>query len=92
MAQPNFKTLKGKLKWGHEVRSFKPCGSEKEFWVSDKTGKLENSYMELTKGEKSYTPIFAEIQFIDNGTANDGFPADYESVYEVVSIIKTRKI
>ena len=84
-------TLKGKLTLGHEERSFEPCGSDKEFLISDKTGELEKLYNELTKGKKPYTPIFAEIEIIDKGKATDGFPADYESVYEVISILKTRK-
>ena len=86
------KALSGKLTLGHEVRSFKPCGSEKSFWVSDKTGELKELYNELTAGKKPYTPIFAKIEFIDKGKAKEGFPADYESVYEVVDILKTRKI
>lgn len=86
------KTLSGKLTIGHEVRSFKPCGSDKEFWVSDNTGELKKLYDKLTTDKKPYTPIFAEIEFIDKGKANEGFPADYESVYEVVNILKTGKI
>lgn len=49
-------------------------------------------YNELTVGEKPYTPIYAEIEFIDKGRAKEGFPADYESVYEVVNILKTREV
>ena len=86
------KTLSGKLTFGHEVRSFKPCGSDKTFWVSDKTGELQNSYDELTVGEKPYSPIYAEIEFIDKGKANEGFPAAYESVYEAVKIFRTTKL
>ena len=86
------KTLSGKLTIGHEVSSFKPCGSDKTFWVSDKTGKLKKSYEELTVGEKPYTPIYAEIEFIDKGKASEGFPAEYESVYEAVKIIRTTKV
>ena len=86
------KTLSGKLTFGHEVRSFKPCGSDKTFWVSDKTGKLKKTYEELTVGEKPYTPIYAEIEFIDKGKASDGFPAEYESVYEAVKIFRTTKV
>lgn len=92
LTEQKSKTLKGKLTLGHEGRSFEPCGSDKVFWVSDKTGELEKLYIELTEGKKPYTPIFAEIEFIDKGKAKDGFPADYDSVYEVVSVLKTRKI
>ena len=86
------KTLRGKLTLGHEVSSFKPCGSDKTFWVSDKTGKLKKSYDKLTVGEKPYTPIYVEIEFIDKGKASEGFPAEYESVYEAVKIFRTTKL
>lgn len=86
------KTLKGQLTLGHEVRTFKPCGSDKTFWVSDKTGKLKELYAKLTVGKKPYTPIFTEIEVKDKGKAKEGFPAEYESVYEVVNVLKARNI
>lgn len=86
------KIVSGKLILGHEVRSFRPCGSDKAFWISDKTGELKELYYGLTAGKEPYTPIFAKIEFIDKGKAKEGFPADYESVYEVVNVLKTRKI
>lgn len=86
------KTLEGQLTLGHEVRTFKPCGSDKTFWVSDKTGKLKEFYSKLTVGKKPYTPIFTEIEVKDIGKAKEGFPAEYESVYEVVNVLKARNI
>lgn len=86
------KTDKGKLVLGHEARSFQPCGSEKVFWISDKTANLKQLYDELTLGEKPYTPIYAEIEYMDKGNASEGFPAEYESVYEVIKILKTEKV
>ena len=86
------KTLEGQLTLGHEVRTFKPCGSDKTFWVSDTTGKLKEFYSKLTVGKKPYTPIFIEIEVKDKGKAKEGFPAEYESVYEVVNVLKARNI
>jgi len=86
------KTLKGRLTLGHEANSFQPCESDQVFWVYDKTGKLKELYNELTADEKPYTPIYAEIEFIDKGKASEGFPAEYESVYEAVKIIRLTKI
>lgn len=86
------RTLKGQLTLGHEANVFKPCGSDKTFWVVDKTGKLKEMYTHLTTGKKPYTPIFAAIEVIDNGKAKEGFPADYESTYEVVNVLETRNI
>lgn len=92
ISEEKVKTLKGKLTFGHEVSSFQPCGSDKMFWISGETTDLKLLYDELTVGEKPYTPIYAEIKFIDKGKLNEGFPADYESVYEVVAILKTEKV
>lgn len=86
------KILKGQLILGHEARTFKPCGSDKTFWVLDKTGKLKELYTELTKHKKPYTPIFAEIEVIEKGRVKEGFPADYESMYEIIKVLKTRNI
>lgn len=82
-------TLKGHFIYGHEVRSFSPCGSDKKFWVLDKMDELKNHYEELTKDQKPYTPIFAEIEFIDKGKSDEGFAADYDGVYEVLKVVKT---
>jgi len=90
--EANQKSLQGQLTLGHEVRSFKPCGSDKTFWISDQTGKLKELYANLTAGKKPYTPIFVEIEVRDKGKAKEGFPAEYESVYEVVNVLKTRNI
>jgi len=92
LEQQKSKTLEGQLTLGHEVRTFKPCGSDKTFWVSDKTGKLKEFYSKLTVGKKPYTPIFIEIEVKDKGKAKEGFPDEYESVYEVVNVLKARNI
>lgn len=85
-------TLKGQLIWGHEARTFKPCGSDKTFWVSDETGKLKEVYSELTNGKEPYSSIFVEIEVTDKGKAKEGFPANYDGVYDVVSVIQAREM
>jgi len=86
------KILKGKLIIGHEAQSFEPFTGDKEFWLTDRTGILTNKYKELTKHDKAYTAIFAEIKFINKGKAKDGFAADYDGVVEVISVLQTRKL
>lgn len=41
-------TLSGMVRLGHEVRSFQPENSDKEFWIVDKSGQLEEKYNKLT--------------------------------------------
>ena len=47
-------SLKGTLVIGHEVRSFTAEGDSIEYWIVDKSGKLEKQYDELTKGGVSH--------------------------------------
>ena len=84
--------VKGEIVIGHEANVFKPCGSDKEYWVTDKTGKLGTLYNELTEGKKPYNPIFAEIKIIDKGKSTEGFPARYEAVYDIVDVLETKVI
>ena len=88
----NIKHLKGQLVWGHETRTFKPCGSDKTFWISDETGKIKELYGELTNNIKPYSSIFVEIEIKDMGKAKEGFPANYEGVYNVVNVKQARKM
>ena len=81
--------LKGKLSLGHESHCFSPDGSNKVFWIYKRGEDLEKRYYELTKGEKPYTSIYAVLKVIDKGKAEDGFAADYDGVYEVVSVLET---
>lgn len=84
---PSSSILKGHYIYGHEVRSFSPCGSAKKFWIIDKTEELKNRYERAIEQQGQDTAIFVEIEIIDKGKANDGFARNYESVYEVVKIL-----
>lgn len=79
-------SLKGTLVIGHEVRSFTAEGDSIEYWIVDKSGKLEKQYDELTKGVKNGTPVYAELEVTDMGKSDEGFAAEYAGVYHVVKI------
>lgn len=80
--------VKGTLIIGHEVRSFMPEGDSADYWVADETGTLAEKYDEVTRGTKNGTPVYAELEVVDMGKADDGFAADYTGVYSVVKIIR----
>lgn len=86
------KTLKGELSMGHEANIFQPCGGKKEYWIYDTSGKLNKQYNEVTEGAEPYTVIFAEVKVIDRGVSEDGFSEEYDGVYEVIKVLKTREI
>lgn len=81
----------GVLCLGHEVRSFKPAGSEEDYWIVDKTGKLEAAYDRLTGGVKNGKLIKAKLKLEYNGKWDDGFAADYPGVYFVREVITLEK-
>lgn len=81
-------TVKGELVIGHEVRSFTAEGESTDHWVTDETDLLYQQYDEVTEGIKNGKPVYVELEVVDLGKADDGFAADYESVYQVTKIIK----
>ena len=81
------KILSGILTIGHEVRSFKPEGSDDEFWIVDKTGKLSDEYDKVTGGIKNGKPTSATLKLEYQGKWDDGFAAEYCGVYFVKEVI-----
>lgn len=78
----NIKTFRGLYIYGHEVRSFTPCNSDKEYWALDNTnGDIVAVYSRLT--HKPYSPIFVEVQGILSQAPLDGFGADYDETLTI---------
>jgi uncharacterized membrane protein/heat shock protein HslJ len=75
----------GHLVWGHEVRSFKPCGMEVEYWVVDLTGgELWDVYRALT--HEPYQPLYAELRGHLGPPPSTGFGAKYEKQLRVLEL------
>lgn len=87
--EPTPVLVRGKLVLGHEARSFTAEGDTVDYWIIDKTEKLDSLYEAATKeSTQPYTPVHAELKVVDAGKAEDGFAADYDGTYKVVEIIK----
>lgn len=84
-------TLSGMVRLGHEVRSFQPENSDKEFWIVDKSGQLEGKYNKLTGGNKNGKPVKATLKLKYDGQWEDGFAAEYDGVYLVSEVIQLEK-
>lgn len=84
-------TMKGIVIIGHEVRSFKPDGSNNEYWIIDKTGTLNELYDKATQSEKCGKPVTAVLRVEYNGKWDDGFAAEYSGVLFVREIISLYK-
>lgn len=84
-------TLSGMVRLGHEVRSFQPENSDKEFWIVDKSGQLEEKYNKLTGGNKNGKPVKATLKLKYDRQWEDGFAAEYDGVYLVSEVIQLEK-
>lgn len=77
--------FRGHLVLGHEVRSFKPCGKDIEYWVLDRTGgELWKVYRKLTR--KPYEAMYAEVRGQLEASPSHGFGADYDPQLTVTEL------
>lgn len=83
-------TMEGELSIGHEVRTFTPSGSDREFWIVDKTGQLLEKYDKVTKGQKNGKPVKALLRLEYNGKWDDGFAAEYDGTYFVREVVELK--
>lgn len=79
--------------WGevciaHEVRSFRPSGSNKEYWLVDKTGTLTDIYDRKTGGQKNGKPLRMKLKLEYQGKWDDGFAAEYDGVFFVREVLE----
>ncbi len=54
-------TIPGFVTIGHEVRAFRPCGSEEALWVIDSTEVLRDLHREFAPGLDPYEEVFAVV-------------------------------
>lgn len=84
-------TMSGTVTLGHEVRSFIPDNSDKEYWIVDKTGNMEKAYDNATGGIKNGQPAQATLKLEYNGKWDDGFAAEYDGVMFVREVVDLKK-
>ncbi len=86
------KKVTGILIMGHEVRAFREQGSDKEFWIIDKSGILMKKYQEIIGSSViNYEKVDARLEVINCTQPQDGFGAEYDGCYEVKNIISLKK-
>lgn len=68
---------RGHASYGHEVRSFRPCGEEDALWARDPSGYLWDLHAELAPGLEPYEEIFALVRGVEGPPPAEGFGADY---------------
>ena len=72
------------------MRSFRPDGTDDEYWIVDKTGRLEDMYDKITGGQKNGTPVDVTLRLEYNGKWDTGFAEDYDGVFFVREIVEIK--
>jgi len=84
-SERSIREFRGHLILGHEVRSFKPCGSEQESWILDRTGgDLSDVYRKLAN--QPYQPIYVEVRGLTGPPPRDGFGAAYDNQLTIMEL------
>ncbi|WP_462266951.1 hypothetical protein [Mucilaginibacter sp.] len=83
---------KGLYSFGPEVKSFKDCSSDHEYWVEDKSNRLEMEYAGMGF-EKPYEPVYVEVEGEKIPSGKEGKGSEYDTTLVVHKLIKiTREI
>lgn len=76
--------MKGRIVFGHEVRTFQPCGEKNEVtesqWIDGSSpayDQIKNDYEQEMDGTGPYSPMYAEIIGRNIPSPTEGFGADY---------------
>lgn len=86
-------TFHGRYYFGHEVRSFHPCGSKKAYWVSadEEISTLLRDRSERLRERrgKPYQPVYVEVVGkIDVKTKREGFAEDYDGLFHIRKLLR----
>lgn len=77
----------GLVVFGHEVRSFRPCGSEDALWAVDRTSRLQGLCEEMAPHGEPYQEVFAAVEGRTTPAPGEGFGADYSGGIEIVDVL-----
>jgi hypothetical protein len=87
------RTYRGRMFWGHEVRAFKPCGSQSAYWVQAEGKPLKVLRDRSEKRGKIDQPLYVEaVGAIDTQSKRDGFARDYEGLFHLRSLARVSEV
>ena len=81
----------GHYTYGHEVNSFRACGTKQVFWVKGSNETLElmaKKYNALAT--KPYDDVFVEIMGDFDSNASYGFAMDYDGQIHVMKLVNMK--
>ena len=76
--------MKGRITFGPEVRKFRPDNEDKDYWVIDKSGYLQERYNESSAAEWSAN---AELEVMQTDSSASEFGSEYAGTLQVLRII-----
>jgi hypothetical protein len=84
-------TVTGVLTWGHEVRSFRPCGGDRDLWIVGELEVIDLLAQDLGRVRASmdaepYVPVTAVLIGEILPRTTEGFAADYDGRFRIVAI------
>lgn len=86
-------TVTGRLIMGHEAQSFSGENASEDFWIVDETNTLQALYDSVVgRNAQPYTPVNVTLKVVDAGPSDEGFAANYASVYHVKEVVDIKKI
>jgi hypothetical protein len=85
--------LPGRVTIGHEVRSFRPCSHNADYWLSGDSPALEEimeKYKKQSPDARPYRPLFMVLtgRFVE--APRDGFGADYPGAFLATQAVAIR--
>ena len=80
---------KGLYSFSPDVKSFKECGHEHEFWVVDSSAQLELQYSQLNVEPEE--PVYVQVQGKKIKTQKDGIGGGFDTTLVVTKLIKITK-
>ena len=78
---------------GHEVRIFRPCGQDVDYWLagdSPAMGKIMAGYEDAAGGLGPYSPVFMVLSGMVVDKPREGFGADFKGAFRAAEVWATR--
>jgi hypothetical protein len=90
-------TVRGRFYWGHEVRSFQPCGSQNAYWVRAPEQALqplrERSEALRAQRDQLYPPLYIEaVGEIDTESKREGFAQSYDGLFHLRKVARVSDV
>ena len=81
------KIFRGFATFGHEVRTFQPCGSSMVLWVSDHSGQFWELHYDIVPHSETSAQVFTIVEARQGPPPDDGFGSDYSGTLLIEEVI-----